>query len=210
MHFTCEGDSEEDRGNLDYLRDVAMQAGIDPQFIAIDDIGFDSTAGVFVDTGNRPIRVLFKLYPWEWLAAESFGPHLLGSRLRVIEPPWKMLLANKGLLPVLWELFPGHPNLLPAYFDRGRIAGDFVAKPLLGREGANVTLFLASGTLSAPGDYGDQPRVYQAYAPVPRFGDDYATLGSWIVGDQPAGIGVREDTSPITRNTSRFVPHYFT
>jgi len=30
------------------------------------------------------------------------------------------------------------------------------------------------------------------------------------VGEEPAGIGIREDASPITRNTSRFVPHYFT
>jgi glutathionylspermidine synthase len=30
------------------------------------------------------------------------------------------------------------------------------------------------------------------------------------VGDAPASIGIREDTSAITRDTSRFVPHYFT
>jgi glutathionylspermidine synthase len=35
------------------------------------------------------------------------------------------------------------------------------------------------------------------------------TIGSWVIGDEPAGIGLREDESEITRNTSRFVPHYF-
>src|SRR6185369_17025067 len=93
VHFTCAADSEEDCGNLDYLCDVATQGGVETQFIAIEDIGWDATAGVFVDNGNDEIRVLCKLYPWEWLAAEAFGPHLLSSSLRVIEPAWKMLLS---------------------------------------------------------------------------------------------------------------------
>ncbi|HTQ00457.1 MAG TPA: glutathionylspermidine synthase family protein [Casimicrobiaceae bacterium] len=209
VHFTCVGDSEEDRGNLDYLRDVATQGGVTTRYIAVNEIGWDATAGVFVDDDEEEIRVLCKLYPWEWLAAETFGPYLLGSSLRVIEPPWKMLLSNKGILPILWELFPDHPNLLPAYFEPGRIAGDYVRKPLLSREGANVTIHQAGNTIAAGGEYGEEGYVYQAYAPIPRFGDDYTTIGAWIVGDEPAGIGLREDASPITRNTSRFVPHYF-
>jgi glutathionylspermidine synthase len=209
VHFTCVGDSEEDRGNLDYLRDVATQGGVTTRYIAVDEIGWDATAGVFVDNENEEIRVLCKLYPWEWLDTETFGPYLLGSSLRVIEPSWKMLLSNKGVLPILWELFPDHPNLLPAYFEPGRIVGDYVQKPLLSREGANVTIHQGGTTIAAGGEYGQEGYVYQAYAPIPRFGDDYATIGAWIVGDEPAGIGIREDTSPITRNTSRFVPHYF-
>ena len=63
-------------------------------------------------------------------------------------------------------------------------------------------------TLAADGEYGEEGFVYQAYAPIPRYGSDYATIGAWIVGDEAAGIGIREDESPITRNTSRFVPHY--
>jgi glutathionylspermidine synthase len=209
VHFTCAGDSDEDRGNLDYLRDVATQGGCDARFVAIEDIGWDRANNAFVDGQNAEIHVLCKLYPWEWLAAEEFGPHLLASPIRVFEPAWKMLLSNKGILPLLWELFPGHPNLLPAYFEPGRIAGDWVEKPLLSREGANVTMHVGGREIAADGDYGSEGRVFQQYAPIARFGDDYATIGAWIIGDEPAGIGVREDQSPITRNTSRFVPHYF-
>jgi glutathionylspermidine synthase len=209
VYFTCTGDSEEDRGNIDYLRDVATQGGVDARFIAVEDIGWDSTSGVFVDDQDNQIHVLCKLYPWEWLAQEAFGPDLLASKLRVIEPAWKMLLSNKGLLPILWEMFPGHPNLLPAYFEPGKIAGDFVEKPLLSREGENVRLHLGAQTIEAEGGYGAEGRIYQAYTPVPHFGDDYMTIGAWIIGDVPAGIGIREDAGPITRNTSRFVPHYF-
>jgi glutathionylspermidine synthase len=210
VHFTCAGDSEEDCGNLHYLRDVATQGGIDARFVAIGDIGWDATAGAFVDDRNEEIRALCKLYPWEWLATEAYGPHLLATSLRVVEPAWKMLLSNKGLLPILWELFPDHPNLLPAYFDAGRIAGDYVEKPLLSREGANVVIHRDGETIASDGEYGSEGRIYQGFAPIPRFGDDYVTIGAWIIGDEPAGIGMREDASPITRNTSRFVPHYFT
>jgi glutathionylspermidine synthase len=209
VHFTCAGDSEEDCGNLDYLRDVATQGGVEARFVAITDVGWDETAGVFVDDRNQEIRVLCKLYPWEWLATEAYGPHLLASSLRVIEPAWKMLLSNKGLLPILWELFPEHPNLLPAWFDVEKVSGDYVAKPLLSREGANVVIHRGGETIAAEGEYGGEGQIYQGYAPIPRFGDDCVTIGAWIIGDAPAGIGLREDVSPITRNTSRFVPHYF-
>ena len=209
VHFTCSGDSGEDCGNLDYLRDVATQGGAVTRFIAIEDIGWDEANRVFVDDRDDEIHVLCKLYPWEWLARESFGPDLLTSPLRVVEPAWKMLLSNKALLPILWELFPDHPNLLPAYFEPSRIPGDFVAKPLLSREGENVRLHVGGATVEAGGSYGAEGCIYQAYAPIPRFGDDYVTIGAWIIGDAPAGIGLREDTGPITRNTSRFVPHYF-
>ena len=209
VHFSCAGDSDEDCGNLDYLRDVATQAGVTTKFIAIEDIGWNDASGAFLDTVDVEISVLMKLYPWEWMAAEAFGPHLLSARIRVIEPAWKMLLSNKGVLPILWELFPDHPNLLPAYFNPGRIAGDWVQKPLLSREGANVAIHRGNATVAADGDYGAEGRIFQAYVPIPRFGDDYTTIGSWVIGDEPAGIGLREDASEITRNTSRFVPHYF-
>jgi glutathionylspermidine synthase len=51
--------------------------------------------------------------------------------------------------------------------------------------------------------------VYQAAAPLPVYSGNYPVIGSWVVGDIPCGIGIREDTSPITKDTSRFVPHYF-
>jgi glutathionylspermidine synthase len=209
VHFTCVGESEEDVGNLDYLCDVALQAGLEARFIEIADIGWDAVAKCFADLENGPIRTLFKLYPWEWLAREPFGVNLLDSDVRLIEPAWKMLLSNKAILPVLWKLFPDHPNLLPAYYEPQKFAGDFVKKPILSREGANVTIRALGREISVPGDYGAEGYVYQAYHPLPVHAGSHAVIGSWIVGDEAAGIGIREDESPVTKNSSRFVPHYF-
>ena len=207
VHFAAVSDSEEDQANLDYLRDTAVQAGLDARALDIADLGWDGSR--FVDLDGERVGALFKLYPWEWMVREPFGEHLLKRALTVLEPAWKMLLSNKAILPVLWELFPGHPNLLAASFEPGRFATDFVKKPLYSREGANVTIESAGRREEAPGEYGDEGFIWQAYHELPSFDGNFAVIGSWIVGEEPAGIGLREDASAITRNTSRFVPHYF-
>lgn len=209
VHFTCVRDSDEDIGNIEYLRDTAMQAGINAQRIAIEDIGWAEREGRFVDLDNNPIRALFKLYPWEWMMREEFGPHIARAGLPVIEPPWKILLSCKAVLAVLWELYPDHPNLLPSFLDADRVPAHYVRKPVYSREGANVEIHGPRGTFARPGTYGAEGYVYQAFAPLPAFDGNYPVIGSWIIGDEPAGIGIREDVSPVTTNTSRFVPHYF-
>jgi glutathionylspermidine synthase len=207
LHLACAKDTEEDLGNVEYLRDCALQAGWDARPLFIEDLGWDGAR--FVDLDGEAVETLFKLYPWEWLVREPFAEHLLRRPARMIEPAWKMLLSNKALLVALWELNYGHPNLLPAYFDERRFAGEYAKKPLLAREGSNVTLHRRFESLHQPGDYGEEGFVYQGLAPLPQFGGRYPVIGSWIVGDAAAGIGIREDDSPITKNSSRFVPHYF-
>ena len=213
LHLACAKDTEEDLGNIEYLRDCAVQAGWDARQLFIDDLGWNGER--FVDLEEEEVEVLFKLYPWEWLVREEFGKyisasHLPGTATRWIEPAWKMVLSNKALLVVLWELNYGHPNLLPAYFDSRRLGGNYAKKPLLAREGSNVTLQRGLNSIHQTGEYGAEGYVYQGLAPLPEFEGKYPVIGSWIVGDEAAGIGIREDASPITRNTSRFVPHYFT
>jgi glutathionylspermidine synthase len=203
LHVACQKDSVEDRCTVEYLRDTATQAGLECPFIYIDDIGWNGRA--FVDLEERPIRNLFKLYPWEWLLADEFGGHVAAAPTRWIEPAWRMLLSGKGILALMWELFPDHPNLLPAYREPGRCGGPEVRKPLWGREGANVT---APG-LATEGPYGAEGFVHQAYAELPRADGRFAVIGSWLIEGIPRGIGIREDDTAITRDTSRFVPHFF-
>jgi glutathionylspermidine synthase len=209
VHFTCGAESEEDGGNLDYLRDTAMQAGLQAPWISIEEIGWREGDLSFTDLDEERIETLFKLYPWEWLLADAFGDNIRKTKMRIIEPAWKMVLANKGLLPILWELFPNHPLLLPASFERHKVLGDYVKKPLLSREGANVEIYKGGEVIRADGTYGEEGFVYQQYTPIPNFDGNFVTIGSWIIGDEPAGIGLREDATEITMNTSRFLPHYF-
>jgi glutathionylspermidine synthase len=208
VHFACLHDHIEDYVTTEYLRDTAAQAGLDTASLDMADLGYHDRRGEFVDMDNRAIRTLFKLYPWEWMVAETFGPKLLRQPWRTLEPPWKMILANKGILAVLWDLYPNHPHLLPAYFDAAPLGNRYARKPLLSREGANITLCDNGRRIESPGKYGHEGFVYQALCPLPVFDGNHAVIGSWIVGNRAAGIGIREDDDPITRNTSRFVPHY--
>jgi glutathionylspermidine synthase len=203
VHFTCQRDSAEDRGNTDYLRDTAIQAGLNAPFLFIDEIGWDGRR--FVDLPGHDIAALFKLYPSEFLLRDTFGAHINQAPTRWIEPAWRLLLSGKGILALLWELFPGHPNLLPAFREPGKAGRQEIAKPLFGREGANI----AAPGLATDGPYGAEGYVYQAWHPLPQVDGRYPVLGGWIVAGRPCGLGIREDATPITRDTSRFVPHYF-
>lgn len=208
LYFACVKDHDEDFGNVEYIRDVAVQAGYDTEHIFIEDIGWDSGGGRFVDLDGGTINVLFKLYPWEWLFEDEFGKNLLLCEWNLIEPAWKIILSNKSILPLLWDLYPDHPNLLPCYFVN-RFADNYVRKPFFSREGSNITIVKHMNKTEEPGTYGAEGYVYQQYCPVPQFNGNYVTIGSWVINGQSAGIGIREDVSEITKNSSRFIPHIF-
>lgn len=207
FHFAAVRESAEDQGTVDYLRECALQAGIECGRIAIEDIGV-SADGRFTDLDDHAIGTLFKLYPLEDLMRETFAQYLPTSGLLLIEPPWKSLLSNKGILPMLWQKHSGHPNLLAAEFDDGGdLPRGWVRKPLHSREGANIEMHLPDGTRErSEGPY-HGPCIRQAYHPLAQFDGRHALLGSWVVGDRACGLGIREDRSAITRDSACFVPH---
>jgi glutathionylspermidine synthase len=210
LHFTAMNNAE-DMTTISYLRNTAEQGGIGTSALGIDQIGWNERAREFRDLDDRRIEDIFSLYPWEWLLKDFPGPLLEVCPAMIwMEPIWKMMCSNKALLAVLWEMFPGHPNLLEAHLDGPHGLTEFVKKPLLSREGANVTLHTRSDEVSTRGPYGREGHVYQALGPWASFDGMRPVLGSWYVTDQgAAGIGIRESDGPITDNLSRFVPHFF-
>lgn len=210
LHFACCKDTDEDRGTVQYLQDCASEAGINNKFVFIEDIGLADT-GCFTDLQDIAIDSMFKLYPWEFMQREEFGEAIEQAQVNWIEPIWKSILSNKALLPMLWKMYPNHPNLLPSYFeDELHLASEsqLIKKPIFSREGANVSLIQdGKTTLEAEGPYGEEGFIYQAYYPLPKFADNYTLIGSWLVDDKAAGISVREDTSLITQDLSRYLPH---
>jgi hypothetical protein len=115
-----------------------------------------------------------KLYPWEWLVAETFGSHVARNHVEWLEPAWKMVLSNKRILAILWELFPDSPYLLETHREptQEMQTWGFVKKPLLYREGANVTisagLFGTDETLSGEGCGPPLTTATAACCPKPR------------------------------------------
>lgn len=233
LHFTAIGGNPEDYSTVECMGWAAREAGLGAHYTDLEKIAL-STEGQFLDAEDQVIGTLFKLYPWEDLLRDTYADHLADAGCLMLEPAWKALLSNKAILPVLWQLFEGHPNLLPAFFEadvsaalagRGaaaarvsaafsnvadRFAKAYVTKPLFSREGAAVAISEGGEVTESSPDtgYAEHPRIVQAYQPLPEFDGFRPVIGAWIVGEACAGIGIREDRGRITQDLSRFKPHF--
>jgi glutathionylspermidine synthase len=227
-------DNPEDQLTVTYLRDTAQQAGLPTLQMFMEEIGWNDEQQAFLDPNEDHMFSIFKLYPWEAMLQEEFGPHAIDTyqSTRWIEPIWKMLLSNKGILPILWQLYPNHELLLPSFFEQPgapcqavssltwgystppNSLADYVRKPLMSREGANITLVRDNATVATTGGPYNGPQIYQALAPEAIFakenGDQrHPILGLWMIDQACCGLGIRESSGPITDNLSSFVPHFF-
>ncbi|MCP2237680.1 Glutathionylspermidine synthase [Prauserella halophila] len=211
VHFTWSSadTSGEDHITTTYLQETAAEAGLDTVALAIEEIGWDPLLKRFVDLEESPIGTAVKNYPWEWIVEEEFGRYAAESQPQTlwVEPLWKTLLSNKALLGILWENYPGHPNLLPAFNDQPGLLTEYVRKPKLGREGANVQIVAPGYETETAGVYGAEGYTFQAFDPLPEFDGYRPALGAWMVGDNAAGLGIRETAGLVTDDGAAFVPH---
>ncbi len=204
-------DNPEDQLTLVYLRDTAQQAGLATLQMFMHEIGWNDSQQAFLDPNEDHMFSIFKLYPWEVMLTEEFGPHALDTytSTRWIEPIWKMLLSNKGILPILWQLYPNHDLLLESHFATPGTLRDYIRKPLHSREGANITIIRDGNTIDSTAGPYTGPQICQALAPESTFDHRHPILGLWMIDQDCAGMGVRESANLITGNFSSFVPHYF-
>ncbi len=211
IHFG-HGDLWEDELTVAVLRDTAHEAGLTTQSILMQDIGWHNEKQYFVDMTGMKIWTIFKLYPWEWMVEEQFGSYALANleRTQWIEPIWKLILTNKALLAILYELYPSSPYLVPAYLDGPHGLSQYVKKARLGREGSNVSIVVNGAEVEGrDGDFDKTGYVYQQYCEIPSFDGNHPIIGSWVIGENAHGIGIRETDGLITDNLARFVPHLF-
>lgn len=208
IHFVGALDDHEDTGTLQYLASTAMEAGYSTRVLDINSMNLQN--GLFYDPSGECIQKCFKLYPWEWMIDES--PDGCLAQVEWLEPIWKLVMSNKAILSILYELFPDSPYVLPCYLSRPQ-QGVFCKKPVFSCEGHNVSVVdirqweehaLLKET---EGDYNTGAYVYQEYVKPVAYSGRYPVIGSWIVGGEPAGIGIRENRTEITDNLSEFVPH---
>ncbi|NDR55390.1 glutathionylspermidine synthase family protein [Aliiruegeria sabulilitoris] len=233
IHFAAAADTPEDYGTVECMGWAAREAGMGAHYTDLEQIGI-SADGQFIDNEDRVIGTLFKLYPWEDLLRDDYAARIADAGCLMLEPAWKAVLSNKGLLAVLWEMFEGHPNLLPAFFEadisaaldgQGSAATDvetlfarsadglatgYVRKPIFSREGASMSIVECGKTVeeSSNATYAAHPKIIQAYHPLPVFDGFRPVVGAWVVGETCVGMGMREDRSRITQDLSRFKPHF--
>ena len=195
-------------GTVRYMAQLMRRAGIQATLMAMHRMGWNSREGKFVDQDGAPITHCFKLYPWEWMLREPFAQRVEASGCSFIEPPWRLLLGSKGILCVLSELFAEHPSVVRCRPSPEQLGSAFVSKPLFGHEGHNVAIHRNGAVAETlAGEYGDEPKVYQAFVESPRYDGFLPQFGVWMVRDQPVAICVRETLGSIISARSAFVPH---
>lgn len=203
-------DNAEDFMTTKYIEDCFIQAGCTTEYICIEDICVNAE-GDFCTGEGELIESIFKLYPYEWMFHEEFSDNLVQSieaGNTWMEPIYKAIWSNKMFMYYLHQLFPDSPYVLDCRLSPKGMT-NYVAKPLLSREGANVTIVKDGSTIaSTEGEYGEEGFIYQEYFHIPKFEGKTPVLGSWIVGGEAAGMGIRESDSLITNNMAYFVSHF--
>lgn len=227
--FTCLTDPDnpddlellEDRLNTNLMMHCAEMAGWNARFVPLQDIAFNSERNLFEAPDGTPISTLWKLYPWEDIAVDEFGPAVLDTYEYTdwFEPAWKMLLSNKFLLAALWQLNPHHPNLVPTFIGGPDGLEHFVRKPIFGRQGLGITVVkkdeagvdqLVYGDPESLVNVDDDGCVYQEWITGMNFadneGDHYPTIGVWVVENEVVGFAIRDQDQPVLDDCCHFVP----
>jgi trypanothione synthetase/amidase len=216
VHMLIDNDNEEIYNAL-YLQTVFARVGVPSKVV----IGLEFTrtaAGTFIDRDGQEIKAVWKMWNWETVISDYSKPRegeqvkisdiLLAPDIQVYEPIWKLVTSNKALLAVLWELFPNHPNLLRTDWSLEKWPENtaYVQKPIVGRCGQNVQIFDSQGGKleAAEGRYGSRDCIYQEVFPIQKFDNYNPVMGSWVVGRQAAGFGIREDLKLITDHESPY------
>jgi glutathionylspermidine synthase len=210
--FSSIGGLPEDERTVRYLQDVAHEAGFYTDYCYLHEAGFTAEDGVFNRDGQLA-DFWFKLYPWEDLASEELElTRMLDKaqrrgRTRILNPAYTLLFQSKGIMALLYEMYPDSPYLLQTAFEP--LSGvEQVRKKLFGREGANLAVLGADGSVLAEtdGPYAAHKDVYQERARFARDGEgrNYQA-GVFHVGEA-CGLGFRRG-GDIIDNMSKFVAH---
>ena len=204
-----------------YMQNVIKEAGLQSK-LCVGMNEFVWKDGFIVDQDGDKVQFVWKSLMWETIFedylhsnAKSEHPRLsdvfLNDQIKVIEPIWKVITSNKGILSLLSQIYPNHLNLLLTEWnlsDQFKENG-YVQKPIVGRHGENITLYQSNGDsiiATRPGQYSHRPTIYQQLFPLKNTDGYYPIVNSWMIGGLYAGLCVREDENLITNDQSPMVP----
>jgi glutathionylspermidine synthase len=197
--FSAVKEIEEETITTKLLAQMAKDKGLTANFTPLEDMAFED-AWVVDERGN-PYDLWFKLFPWEDMLA--FEGKL---ETKVINPAFTLLYQSKGMLAILYKLFPESPYLLKTSFEP--IQEKYVKKRMFGREGANIDIVEGSETLLTTGGiYEEYSAVYQEYVDFIRDEEGLYYQAGVFYSDKPCGLGFRRGAE-ILDDMSQFVGHF--
>jgi len=208
--FSSVSGNDEEEHTTKLLQHIATESGYQTDFAYIEDVQF-SEDGIGKD--DEIFEFWFKLIPWEDIAIDEgelavILTEIINDRKAIIcNPAYALLFQSKGIMKVLWDLYPHHPLLLETSFEPLENTKQ-VEKMCFGREGANVAIVNADNSLDIKTDgvYENFKAIYQEYVEFPKDenGDHYQA--GVFYAYEACGLGFRKG-GKILDNMSKFVGH---
>ncbi|WP_457746995.1 glutathionylspermidine synthase family protein [Sulfurimonas sp.] len=210
LFSSIEGNDEEE-ATTRLLQQMANDAGFVTKFEFLQNVHFDEN-GIY-DSDDVNYEYWFKLYPWEDIAVDEpelatiLNTIMQNQKAIILNPAYTLLFQSKGMLKILYDLFPDSPYLLETSFEPLKNKKQ-VEKPLFGREGANTKIIDSSGEtlLHIDGPYDNYKKVYQEYVEFPRDVHNVKYQAGVFFAYEACGLSYRKG-GDILDNMSKFVGH---
>lgn len=209
--FSSIAGNNEDENTTRLLEAAARDAGFECGFAFVDEVGFDDDEGIFWNEKNW--EYWFKLIPWEMIAIDESDLALIikniinNQKAIILNPAYTLLFQSKGIMKILWDLYPNHPLLLQSSFEplKGKKQ---VKKPFLAREGANVSIINSDGSIEAQngGEYDNGKFLYQEFAEFAKDSNGDSYQAGVFFAFEGCALGFRKGKD-IIDNYSKFVGH---
>ncbi len=203
--------NDEEEATTRLLQQIATDAGFNTGFEYLQNVKFDED-GIY-DRDDNQYEYWFKLYPWEDIAIDE--PELATMLTNIMQnqsaiilnPAYTLLFQSKGILKILYDLFPDSPYLLKTSFEP--LNGiKHVEKSVFGREGANVKIVDSDGSIlhEQDGPYGNYKKIYQEYAELNSDENKEKYQAGVFFAYEACGLSFRKG-GEILNNMSKFVGH---
>jgi len=209
--FSSISGNDEEEATTRLLQQMATDAGFNTGFEYLENVKFDDD-GIF-DGDDNKYEYWFKLFPWEDIAhdepelATTLTNIMNNQEAIIINPAYTLLFQSKGIMKILYDLFPDSSYLLQTSFEP--LDGiKQVEKCVFGREGANTKIIDANGNVveSTDGEYDNYKKIYQEYVDFPKDSKGSKYQAGIFFAYEACGMSFRKG-SEIMDNMSKFVGH---
>lgn len=210
LFSSVEGNDEEE-ATTRLLQQIATDAGFNTGYEFLQNVTFDEN-GIY-DANGIEYEYWFKLYPWEDIShdepelATTLNTIMQNQKAIILNPAYTLLFQSKGMLKILYDLFPDSPYLLKT--SNEPLQGiKHVEKTMFGREGANTKIIDADGNTKAQtdGPYDNYKKVYQEYVEFAKDENDKKYQSGVFFAYEACGLSFRKG-GEILDNMSKFVGH---
>lgn len=209
LFSSIKGNIEEEH-TVKLLQHIASEVGFETDFAFVDEVMFGED-GITKD--DELFEFWFKLIPWENIAIDEGELALIltelieNKKVIIFNPAYTLLFQSKGIMKILWDLFPNHPLLLETSFEKLK-GKKQVKKPSFGREGSNVTIINSDNSIEmqTEGVYDSFKAIYQEYIEFSKDEEGNSYQAGVFYAYEACGLGFRKG-GKILDNMSKFVGH---